>query len=100
MLTWIAMKTRHAAALALVGWYLMMPPGNRRSLNSAAPLSKWLVWTFYDTAAECESGRAFILNLKNQKQEDKAGLDLQALTRTPGFTLQCIEADDPRLKEK
>src|SRR6185312_12144148 len=34
------MKPRHAAALALVGWYLMMPPWNP-ALDANAPLSKW-----------------------------------------------------------
>src|SRR5271166_3988844 len=31
------MKLRHAAALALVGWYLMMPPDQNSNLKPGAP---------------------------------------------------------------
>jgi len=36
------MKPRHAAALALVGWYLMMPPMGNGKVYVTAPLTKWL----------------------------------------------------------
>jgi hypothetical protein len=32
------MKLRHAAALALVGWYLMVLPSDRHSIDRNAPL--------------------------------------------------------------
>ena len=37
------MKPRHAAELALVGWYLMVPliPLNRFRVDIDAPSSKW-----------------------------------------------------------
>ena len=66
----VAMKPRHAAALALVGWYLMVPPysalktvtdattGQRRfptqtEIEQAAPLSAWTLGAGFDLAAEC-----------------------------------------------
>lgn len=37
------MKLRHAAALALMGWYLMVPPFSRvtHRILTSAPVSKW-----------------------------------------------------------
>jgi len=51
------MKLRHAAVLALVGWYLMMPP--YRTWKEAGglddpPLSLWIQEGQFDTATECQ----------------------------------------------
>jgi hypothetical protein len=35
------MRLRHAAALALMGWYLMIPPPGPHGPNVAVPLSQW-----------------------------------------------------------
>jgi len=43
-----AMKPRHAAALALVGWYLMMPPW-RPTVDVSAPLSRWAPFNGWTT---------------------------------------------------
>jgi hypothetical protein len=52
------MDLRHAAALALVGWYLMMPPiGSDGKIYYNAPISQWHINSSYDKAAECEEGR-------------------------------------------
>jgi hypothetical protein len=54
-------KRRHAAALAFVGWYLMMPPDSIKiphSVDSAAPLSRWSIVTSFDTSASCEKALA------------------------------------------
>jgi hypothetical protein len=41
------------AALAVMGWYLMVPPyGNVR-----APLSRWYLVSSYDNAVDCEDAR-------------------------------------------
>jgi len=57
------MKPLHAAALALVGWYLMLPPPHTEYAQSGqiidvradneAPLSQWTIARSYDTAAQC-----------------------------------------------
>jgi hypothetical protein len=55
------MKLRHAAALALVGWYLMMPPTsppNSFTINEAAPLSKWYLIESFDSAESCKRALA------------------------------------------
>jgi hypothetical protein len=59
-----SMNTRHAAALALMGWYLMVPPvhqersGEPLHLDSNAPISRWevdeLAPSGYDTVAKCD----------------------------------------------
>jgi hypothetical protein len=49
------MKARHAAALALVGWYLMTPPILLKCPDEGAPLSRWTVEEAFDTARECKN---------------------------------------------
>jgi len=72
------MKLRHAAALALVGWYLMMPPSTSSGrIQKDAPLSRWYIFTTFETKKECEKARQF-----------SSGLSI------------CVASDDPRLKEK
>lgn len=87
------MKLRHAAALALTGWYLMIPPidvpGHH---DDSAPISKWQVADSFDTAAACSNAlnRRFTLE---EKKHDKLMIDAYG-------TAACISTDDPRLKEK
>jgi hypothetical protein len=52
------MNLRHAAALALVGWYLMVPlPGNDPIPNAGVrSFLKWIHLQSFDSAAECEDG--------------------------------------------
>jgi len=55
------MKSSHAFALTLVGWYLMLPHGGpdqtqaewAASINS--PIGQWQRFKSFDTAAECEA---------------------------------------------
>jgi len=90
------MKLRHAAApaLALVGWYLMVPPLD----NLKAPISAWEISASYDTAEQC--------SLEQQRFFDTAtkqrSLNLGKLRAGNEAILhaQCIATDDPRLKEK
>jgi hypothetical protein len=50
------MKPRHAAALALVGWYLIFPPQKSDGWSDYnAPLRKWIVSGYpYDNAQSCQ----------------------------------------------
>jgi hypothetical protein len=52
------MKPRHAAALALMGWYLMAPPLKEVNPNVVfdwnAPISKWIPVDSFDSAADCQ----------------------------------------------
>jgi hypothetical protein len=93
------MSLRHAAMLALVGWYLMLPPmgsvESRRNPStglygaySTEPLDTWEIAGSYGTAAQC--GRA--LEQANQLARQNCP-DCSAVAA-------CIAADDPRLKSK
>ena len=70
------MKPRPAAALALVGWYLMAPPirwGMLSSgqegfkLASSLPLSAWNHVGSFDSAQQCETFR--LSNCRERRAE-------------------------------
>jgi uncharacterized protein YfaP (DUF2135 family) len=90
------MKSRHVAALALVGWYLMLPPlaADRPDVDRDAPLSTWRQAGAFDNAKACEANLADGL-----KRLDKA----RGETQFPSFYhsylyARCVAVDDPRLK--
>jgi len=57
----LAAKVDCAASLALVGWYLMVPP---HTGGQSAPLSQWITsHQPYDTSAKCEQARADFIDL-------------------------------------
>ena len=96
------MNLRHAAALALVGWYLMIPPiiekagGYEADFN--APISRWSVNSPFDAASECRAVNGQLV-LEQKQRLDKApihSLDWAVAQRL--VTSQCISSDDPRLK--
>ena len=88
------MKLRHAAALVLVGWYLMVPMKTRGGpIDESLPLSQWRIFASFDAAADCQEG----LNgsYDDAKRSDQAG-------KTKGLAdlylaAKCIASDDPRL---
>ena len=104
------MKPRHAAALALVGWYLMSPLGTNpltkgRWFDKDAPLSTWYLERSFDTAEGCDRAR--------QKKCDEASSKIKTLSESHSIQAsahaqilaadkfnQCIETDDPRLNEQ
>jgi hypothetical protein len=92
------MKTRHAAALALVGWYLMVPPldRQRRSLTNA-PLTRWSRVRTLDSEHACKEWLAALL--KSFKGHSFENFE-QAVQADSVFHGRCIASDDPRLKEK
>jgi hypothetical protein len=52
------MKPHHAAALALVGWYLMLPPVTSDGrIQKDASLSRWYIISNFETKEECEKAR-------------------------------------------
>ena len=86
------MKFLHTAALALVGWYLMMPPPSHtlRTLHTA-DMSQWKIQATYASASECEQARQTHPsnarpNLRNARQQYLAHRG------------ECIASDDPRLQ--
>jgi hypothetical protein len=119
------MKSRHAVALALVGWYLLLPPiisgpltnGQiGRKLSDGEPYSRWKAWGSYDSASECEAQRQLLFS-RSAAEAGKiasasgcgsaAGCDpivpnspttLKGLELVRQMVAECIASDDPRLK--
>ncbi len=109
------MKSRHAVALALVGWYLMIPPyptpsywqqirGLEGCPDRNTPLSQWTIQGVFDTAEQCKNELTTYKRWTALRTRDKKNSD----NRCDGFTpellassdAQCIASDDPRLKGK
>jgi len=94
------MTLRHAAALALMGWYMMTPQvlikngvvqfdiNGNVELDTAKPLSKWIQVKAFDSAEQCE-----------QDQESEIEAE-KGQTPSLGQASLCVATDDPRLKEK
>jgi hypothetical protein len=95
---------RHAAALALVGWYLMIAPPSpdHTALVPSAPLSQWKLDGSYDTAAQCMKARSKVIerlahDLRAVGPDGKT-LDKEETRRSNETIVKCIASDDPRLK--
>jgi hypothetical protein len=86
-------KLCHHAALALLGWWLIMPPTSIEYPRGKvdAPLSKWVKTpTTYRSRDECEhvlDRQRKLLSERNRQ------LKLKVMANA-----QCIASDDPRLK--
>lgn len=93
------MKLRHAAALATVGWYLMVPPfqGTPQSLsvNTSTAISGWDQVESYDSASDCENG---MIAYQDNINKTKFAVESQGnATRLRAKLALCIATDDPRL---
>ena len=78
------MKVRHAAMLALVGWYLMLPATAPQSgAANASPSPS--IWDSYKTREACEQERAILVNDPVIGERMRAGICLPS-------------TNDPRLK--
>src|SRR5215469_1407595 len=98
------MKTRYAAALALVVWRLMIPSAGSNAILIAAPLSEWTLSSSYDSAESCESVlTALKTDAFTQAQYDclsdrsRANLCHADVATTNS---ECVSTDDPRLKKE
>lgn len=89
------MTPRHAAALGLVGWYLMTPPPQ----NLHAAISRWAMRGSYDTADACFTDRAKMVGNAELRGIGRRKAGLPNL-EDPENEALCIGTDDPRLKEK
>jgi hypothetical protein len=108
------MKPRHAAALALVDWYLLFPPWVApNTFDAHAPLSKWHQYEggyergigkqrmnddtgAYESRAECVSDRKSIVELyRNNPKWHDAEWFVRVWSAA-----QCVPINDSRLKPK
>jgi hypothetical protein len=66
------MNVRHATALALIAWYLMVPPVEKTvlNLNVDAPFSFWQTFKIYDSEKQCESEKTAIVEKTNALLRD------------------------------
>jgi hypothetical protein len=105
------MKVRHLAPLALVGWYLMVPPPWRSAGtyptagDMKAPLRQWTIISTFLNEKEClTKGGDALANYRFQKEGmllAPMGILPQMLDlRWSGDKFECVATDDPRLKEK
>ena len=98
------MKLRHGSALALVGWYLLIPNPRRPKI----PFMYWTQEGLYGTLANCEESQRDWIQCVNRPEYRKPGAK-PCKTEGGKFTpqedrkalklSQCIASDDPRLKE-
>lgn len=105
------LKFRHAAAIALTGWYLMVPPGTckpewiseGKPLPCAAPLSEWIVTLSFSSREKCDAERRADISYGNQEManandsDDKMLVDSTKKIYWRALTERCISTDDPRL---
>jgi hypothetical protein len=92
------MKRRHAAALALVGWYLMVPPWSAPGkFNASAPLPQWKQDRSFDSATTCEQYRTSAIKYltANKEHVDKVVIAYNGRLYQSAL---CVQTDDPRLK--
>jgi hypothetical protein len=87
------MKFRRTAALALVGWYLMVAPQESFKGHGCheEPLGKWKHQATFDTKFECKRAIAKGCGTINQNGEPLGPVG-------PLCYAQCISSDDPHLK--
>jgi len=73
-------KPGYIAALALVGWYLIVPPIRMQPnphVEVDAPLSQWFIESNYNSTGACDLGRAELLARMQ--------------------SARCVGSEDPRL---
>jgi hypothetical protein len=75
--------------LALIVWYLMVPPIKHGGYDSGAPLRQWSRLSQYDSPGGCEEQKA--LNLVHCGA-GKCELVLEMMSNS-----RCVSTDDPRL---
>lgn len=94
------MKPRHGAALALVGWYLMLPPYRIDSGKSGPAYWEWEVLHHFESQYKCERARrilqvaalnGIVISFSDAPTPMIDDLPLQA-------EVECIAGDDPGLK--
>ena len=90
-------EARHVAALALVGWYLLIPPlaaTDGLSIDTTAPLSAWNnMKPGFATKQECEDTKAKMIALHPHPSSPP-----EQLRHEGAKAALCVPSNDPRLK--
>lgn len=98
------MKLRHAVALALTGWYLMIPPRFETAPNSEVLIPSfgkdWLIVNQYDDGQQCAESLRYALT--HEKGTAKLAAQTHVQVGEAGTAVRyggiCVRDDDPRLK--
>jgi hypothetical protein len=105
------MRTRHAASLALVAWYLLIPPiGADNKVDAHAALSQWRKGVTFQSEKECDDSLKDAIQNPMTPDEYQAAaeatrkakmnpLSKSEMTKRTAESL-CVAADDPRIKAK
>ena len=107
------MKCLYAAALALMGWYLMVPPGSckpewaseDKPVPCAAQPSEWIVALSFSHQDKCEAERSADVSFgkqglsKSKDSDDKMLVESSRKVYWRALTERCISTDDPRLEQ-
>jgi hypothetical protein len=99
-------RLRHSVALALVGWYLVVPPTTTSSggmmLNPHTPLRLWQIQGTFVSKPDCENALSEYTSDPENNPFYRAATDpiaRKALAQEK-IIADCIASGDPRLKEK
>jgi hypothetical protein len=90
-------KVHHAVPLAIVVWYLMLPPSTTvYTFDAKAPISKWIDFMIYDSAGQCEDA---LTDYRDKAKRNAYGVvpPLAAEQIAEFRVAQCVSTDDPRL---
>ena len=105
------MKPRRAAVLALVGWYLLIPPvfspmgSNPRSSNDlTAPLNRWDIWGQpFNSEESCSKEKQRLqsevprrLEFAREHPDQDPNGNIVAVAQAWQLA-ECVASDDPRL---
>jgi hypothetical protein len=95
------MKLHHAVAIALVGWYVLVPPTTEDlALDLKAPLSQWIKPKSFEGLHDC------ILDAGELHERAAGNQSIRPSLKFTGFQLRqfgeaiCASDDDLRVKEK
>ena len=92
------MQLRHAAALALVGWYLLVPPVNGAgSIASKAPIKHWTVLHWFGSEKACKEGLGNRDGLTTEMRDSGYAREGKVQTELL-LEAQCIDENDSRFK--
>jgi hypothetical protein len=102
------MRSRHVAAVALLGWYLLSPlprvdPNGGASPQSLVdadrPLHEWTRAKSFQTAGECQAYlKDWIIEQRLETEKlPKPVASSAVLELNKRSNSRCVESDDPRL---
>lgn len=102
------MNFGHAAALALVVWYLMVPhpvqigPFTTTFGGSKNPNKDWDIQATFGTSESCKTARATYVADPNNNVRYRSESDpiVRKELAEEKIVAECVSSDDPRLKPK